>query len=208
VRVNTLLVLGEAMHQGYGPRFAIETIQANLGLYIDAYAAFDFEAFISIVDALGGVDVDVPYNIYDAEFPDMRYRFDPLYLRAGMQHLDGYDALRYSRTRHQDSDYQRGDRQIQVLSAIRQRLAQPNVARGLIAQAPALMSSLEGHIHTNIPLDLAITLGGQLALLDESALITGSLDESNTYAYNGMRIPDRNQLVDVLTAVFGAKYNL
>jgi polyisoprenyl-teichoic acid--peptidoglycan teichoic acid transferase len=208
VRVNTLLVLGEAMQTGYGPRFAIDTIQANLGIYIDAYAAFDFEAFIDIVDAIGGVDVDVPYNIYDNEFPDMNYRYDPLYLRAGMQHLDGYDALRYSRTRHQDSDYQRGDRQMQVLTAIRQSLTKPEVTGNLLAQAPALVASLEGHLHTNISLELAITLGGQMLLLEDEAFVMGALDETNTYAYNGMRIPDRNQLVDVLTKVFGPNYNL
>jgi len=208
VRVNTLLVLGEAMQTGYGPRFAMDTLQANLGIYIDAYAAFDFEAFIAVVDAIGGVDVDVPYNIYDGEFPDMNYRYDPLYLKAGPNHLDGYDALRYSRTRHQDSDYQRGARQLQVLAAIRQSLTKPEVTGGLLAQAPALVASLEGHLHTNIPLELAITLGGQMMLLDKNSLITGALNDTNTYPYNGMRIPDRNQLVDVLTEVFGPGYNL
>jgi polyisoprenyl-teichoic acid--peptidoglycan teichoic acid transferase len=208
VRVNTLLVLGEAMQTGYGPRFAIDTLQANLGIYIDAYAAFDFEAFITIVDAIGGVDVDVPYNIYDNEFPDMNYHYDPLYLKAGPNHLDGYDALRYSRTRHQDSDYQRGARQMQVLMAIRQSLTKPQVTGNLLAQAPALVASLEGHLHTNIPLELAITLGGQMMLLDQDAFVMGALDDTNTYAYNGMRIPDRNQLADVLTDIFGPKYNL
>jgi polyisoprenyl-teichoic acid--peptidoglycan teichoic acid transferase len=208
VRVNTLLVLGEAMQTGYGPRFAMDTLQANLGIYIDAYAAFDFEAFIAVVDAIGGVDVDVPYNIYDGEFPDMNYRYDPLYLKAGPNHLDGYDALRYSRTRHQDSDYQRGARQLQVLTAIRQSLTKPEVTGGLLAQAPSLIASLEGHLHTNIPLELAITLGGQMMLLDTESLVSEALDDTNTYNYNGMRIPDRNQLVEVLTRVFGPNYNL
>jgi len=207
VRVNTLLVLGEAMQPGDGPRFAMETLQANLGLYIDAYAAFDFDAFITIVDALGGVDVDVPYNIYDNQFPDMNYHFDPLYLKAGANHLNGYDALRYARTRHQDSDYQRGERQMQVLAAIRQRLSQPDITGSLLGQAPSLVASLQGHLYTNIPLDLAVTIGGQMLLLDADGLVTGALDDTNTYTYNGMRIPDRNQLAEVLTAVFGVNYN-
>lgn len=208
VRVNTLLVLGEQRQAGSGPRFMVETVQANLGLYIDAYAVFDFEAFITLVDAIGGVEIDVPYTIYDAEFPDMNYRYDPLYLRPGLQTLDGYDALRYARTRHQDSDYQRGTRQLQVLAAVRQKLMQPETAQNLIAQSPALLAALNGHFYTNIPVDLAITLAGQVALLDADALVTGALDQTNTYAYEGMRIPDRTQLAAVLTAVFGAGYNL
>ena len=55
IRVNTLLVEGESIHEDCGPFFAMEAFQLNLGMYVDAYIAIDFTAFIKFVDAIGGI---------------------------------------------------------------------------------------------------------------------------------------------------------
>ncbi|MCU0513125.1 MAG: LCP family protein [Anaerolineae bacterium] len=205
-RVNTLLVDGEQRQPGYGPYFALETMQYNLGLYIDAYVVFDFEAFIALVDAIGGVTVTVTTTIIDEQFPDMRYRYDPLYLRPGTYTFNGYDALRYARTRHGDSDYQRGERQLQVMSAIRDRLRDPLRAQNLLAAAPQLWQQLEGSIYTNITADQAVTLALAALRLDSAALTTGALNERYSFNYEGVRVPDRSQIQLLLAQVFGANY--
>ena len=103
LRVNTLMVEGETLQEGCGPYFAMETFQLNLGLYIDAYIAFDFVAFIDFVDAIGGIIVDVPALINDPTFPDMNYGTDALYIPSGQRAMDGDLALAYARTRHGDN---------------------------------------------------------------------------------------------------------
>ena len=82
-RINTLLVEGEEMQEGYGPYYAMQTLQNNFGMYVDAYVVFDFVAFMAFIDAIGGVTVDVPYVINDQAFPDMNYGYDPLVLSPG-----------------------------------------------------------------------------------------------------------------------------
>ncbi len=209
-RVNSLLVFGEQRQPGYGPYFALETLQNNLGMYIDAYVAFDFEAFITVVDAVGGVTVDVEYTIDDPGFPDMYYRYDPLYLTPGVYQFDGYDALRYARTRHGDSDYLRVQRQLQVVRALRDRLRDEVVLTRMVGQAPLLYSRLQSNIYTNLSLQSAVALGLAIMEVEDSNISIGTIDQNYSYNYNTgsdvVRVPDRNRLAELLIAVFGATY--
>lgn len=211
LRVNTLMIEGERLQEGYGPYYAIDTLQYNLGMYIDRYVAFDFEAFISVVDALGGIDIYVPYSIIDDNFPDMNYGYDPFYLSVGWHHLSGYDALRFARTRHMDSDVMRGNRQMQVVSAIHERIAGGNMLSDLIKQAPALMESLSGNVYTDLALPEIIQLGSFAVAVDSETLLTGSIDEDYRLYYaipNGgtQYIPNRELLPELLVDVFGEGY--
>jgi LCP family protein required for cell wall assembly len=90
-----------------GGQLAVDTIQYNLGVRVDYYVLVEFDAFITLVDEIGGIDINVPYEIYDPEYPDMNYGYDPLYIPAGFQHMDGELALKYARTRHGDNDFER-----------------------------------------------------------------------------------------------------
>ena len=209
-RVNTLLVEGESQQEGYGPYFAMETFQLNLGMYIHGYIIFDFEAFIDFIDLIGGVTVDVPYNIDDPEYPSMSYGFDPFFLYAGIQTLDGTTALKYARTRHGDNDYYRGERQLQIVEAVQQRLSEPSAALQLIQNFPALYQTFQGHVYTNIAPEHIPFIGQQLIQLDSESIHTGSinLDYSYGYDYNGLnvQIPDRERLPDLLKQLFGENY--
>lgn len=209
VRVNTLMVLGEQRAEGYGPYYAIDTIQANLGIQIDAYLAFDFEAFIGVIDAMGGITLDIPYTLSDPTYPDMNYGFDPFYIRSGTQQLDGRTALKYARTRHGDNDYLRGQRQMLVMQGVFQRLKDPVTLQNMLIQAPSLSTQLQGHIYTNVPFDQLTFLG--LVVLDSSIEITtGGINEGNTTLYptsNGkVRVPDMAKVVQTLIETFGETY--
>lgn len=83
IRANTLLLRGESFQEDMGPYYVMDTIQFNLGIYLDAYILFDFEAFTSIVDAIGGVEIETLYDIADPLYPSMNYGYDPFYLPAG-----------------------------------------------------------------------------------------------------------------------------
>jgi polyisoprenyl-teichoic acid--peptidoglycan teichoic acid transferase len=210
VRINTLMVRGESRAEGYGPYYAMETLQLNFGMYIDAYIAFDFVAFIEFIDAIGGVTVDVPVTISDPTFPDMNYGYDPLYIPRGINHFDGREALAYARTRHNDNDYLRGQRQLQVVTAVRDRLSEASVLADLVANAPDLWETLSENFYTNIAYEDMVRLGLAMVQLDSADIITGSLNEqySFVYSYRGerVRVPDRELLSQLLVSTFGEEY--
>jgi polyisoprenyl-teichoic acid--peptidoglycan teichoic acid transferase len=210
LRVNTLMVEGELIQEGCGPFFAMETYQLNLGMYIDAYLAFDFEAFIAFVDSIGGITVDVPAAINDPTFPDMNYGVRPLVIHSGLQEMDGRMALDYARTRHGDNDYLRGQRQLLIIEGVRDRLGQSGVVQDLVENLPDLLQALDGHFYSNLPPEQLSYLGLQMVILDSENIVTGALNEeySYNYYYNGerVRIPERDQLILLLTEVFGEEY--
>jgi polyisoprenyl-teichoic acid--peptidoglycan teichoic acid transferase len=210
VPVHTLLVRGEVRQEGYGPELVRQTIQHNLGIYIDAYVLVDFNGFISLVDAIGGIEISLNYQINDSTYPDMNYGYDPFYLSAGTHILNGYDALRFARTRHNDNDYLRVERQLQVIRAIRDRLSDPAVLQHMITQAPQLMSQLSNNLISNLKPQDAIYVGLSLMNITEDNISFGSLNEEYSFFYGTtsgtVRVPDRTRLSELLLNVFGEGY--
>jgi len=210
VRINTLMVRGERQLTNFGPFFAMDTVQANFGMFIDAYIAFDFIAFQDFIDLIGGVTVDVPVPIRDDRFPDMNFGFDPFFIPRGVQQLDGDLALKYARTRHADNDYLRGERQLQVLMSVRDQLSDPKVVQSLVQNARQLVQSFDGHFYTNIPTEQMVFLGLSMMLVQPENIRTAVLNEDYSFAYGTsegiVRIPDRELLPQLLTDVFGEDY--
>ncbi|MBI1881225.1 MAG: LCP family protein [Chloroflexi bacterium] len=124
-RINTANYFGDIAQPGYGPELARQTVQHNLGPPIHGYVLVDFSGFVALVDALGGIDVDVPQTIVDENYPTPDYGVMTIVIPAGPQHMDGATALIYARTRHADSDFDRSQRQQQVLRALVARTLQP-----------------------------------------------------------------------------------
>jgi len=97
-----------------GTNATIDTVENLLNVPVDYYYRLNFDAFIEIVDALGGVEVDVPYELHELDENDKR----TVNLKPGLQTVNGREALALARTRKQDSDIQRGERQQMILAAI------------------------------------------------------------------------------------------
>jgi len=149
-RVNKAYFLGERDgYPGGGPALTMKTIQYNLGIPIHFYAQIDFDGFRQVVDTLGGIEVDVPETIDDPNYPDNNYGYDPFYIEAGHYTLDGYDALRYARTRATPgSDFSRARRQQQVLLAVRDQA----LRIGIIPKIPELWNTMSGAVETDLQL--------------------------------------------------------
>jgi LCP family protein required for cell wall assembly len=113
---------------------------------IDAVLVVDLWGVIKVVDAMGGIEIDVPYSVYDKAYPDPFYGRTELYIPAGKQHFDGRTALAYARSRHQDSDYGRMARQQTLLVAIRD-----DIGPKTILNAPELFRSAKGFAWTDLP---------------------------------------------------------
>ena len=101
-----------------GAQGSIDTIEHLLDIDVDYYMRMNFHAFIDVVDALGGVKVDVPYAISEMDSSDKK---GAIQLEEGLQTLNGEEALAFARTRKQDNDMERGKRQQELIQAIVQK---------------------------------------------------------------------------------------
>lgn len=145
-RINAADYLGEQERSNGGPALVAATLKENLGIRVDAYAQIDFAGLERIVDALGGVDVNVQRPVDD--WIDEGDGKPPVHamIPAGLQHLDGRTALQYVRSRHGTTDMDRSHRQQEVLLALRNAAARPEV----LPRLPALMGTLAGAVKTNL----------------------------------------------------------
>lgn len=125
-RINTALFFGyDPADASAGPRLAARTVQQALGRPVDRTLLLDFATFVRAVDALGGIEIDVPAPIVDTEYPTPDYGITTIRFEPGVQTMDGERALVYVRTRHSDGDFSRSMRQLQVLQALAGKAIQP-----------------------------------------------------------------------------------
>ena len=119
-RINTCLVVAESEHYPEGPMGLMkEVIQSNFHITIDHYVIIDFDGFRSVINALGGVEVDVPMEVYDPYYSESELPgdYNPQHFYPGVQHMDGETALAYSRIRFSSDDLDRIQRQQRVIFA-------------------------------------------------------------------------------------------
>jgi LCP family protein required for cell wall assembly len=211
-RVNSPMVLGELRQPGAGPELAMQTVQYNLGIRIHDYVVIDFNAFIKIIDLIGGLEIDIPYSISDTLYPDMNYGYDPFYIRAGLQRLDGATALKYARTRHADNDFVRAQRQQLVMYALRDRVLSPDLLPQLIIQSPSLLAAVNDGLYTGLTLDQLIQLALYLKDIPGENIRTGVINEQYTIGYStpqgaSVLVPDRERIGPLMVEVFGANYS-
>ncbi len=210
-RINFAYVLGELDRPGGGPILAMQTVQYNFGIPVSHYVVVSFEAVIGLVDAIGGIDLDVPQAIDDPEYPDMNYGFDPLRIPAGLVHMNGQLALKYARTRHQGTDYDRANRQQQVILAIRKKVLKPDLLPQLVGQAPAIWSTVSKGLITDLTLDQALSIGWYLKDIPADSIHRATLEDKYIQAvqYNGDSVmtPNRNLLSQLMSQVFGPNYS-
>lgn len=131
-----------------------DTIESLFGIPIDGYVLVDFSGFSSVVDAMGGVTVDVPYQILDEEYPTEDYGVTTIHFDPGIQEMNGEEALVYVRTRHADSDDARRERQLDVIRAIFEQ----GKSVESIANADQVILSAGGAIQTSFDLEEQLTL--------------------------------------------------
>lgn len=102
-------------HYFGGTESTIDTVERLLDIPVDYFVKLNFHAFIEVVDALGGVTVEVPYEFRESNSMDQR---DAIHLLEGEQLLDGEEALAFARTRKHDSDVARGQRQLEIIKSV------------------------------------------------------------------------------------------
>jgi len=201
-KVNSAFSLG-------GPELAQRTIEQLLGIPINSYALINFEAFTQIVDAVGGVTIDVKRPIRDEAYPTADFGVERLNILTGPQLMPGDIALKYARSRHDSNDFSRARRQQDVISAIRVRLA----SDGMLGRIPGIVNDVGSAVETDFdPANiLAIAgLGGGIPSKDirsEVLLPCGGdsshceLNEDNS-PLGYYLIPDRAKLANFVAELF------
>lgn len=146
-RINTALVTGyRPDNADAAPRYLAQTLTTNFNIPLDSYFLLNFEGFVDVVDAVGGVDIDVPAPIVDTAYPTEDYGVQTIRFEAGPQRLDGERALIYVRTRHHDSDFGRAARQQQVIRAVAETILSPlNWVR-----IPALIIAIGRNVQSDV----------------------------------------------------------
>jgi LCP family protein required for cell wall assembly len=124
-RINAAHIYGENAAQGYGADLMAQTIANNFNVPVHRTLRMNFRGFVAIVDAAGGIDIDVPGAIYDYAYPTEDYGTMEITFEQGRQHMDGERALQYARTRHGSSDFRRAERQQQIIVALFRKLFNP-----------------------------------------------------------------------------------
>ena len=213
-RVNKSHLIGEWRSPGGGGATLLQqTLFQALGMRIHNYVLLDFTAVIEVVNQLGGIEVTIDYDISDERYPDMNFGYDPFYLDAGAHWLDGYDALRFARTRHGNNDVRRAERQQQVIYAIRDRALSLNFL-DLLARLPGLLATLSDNVYTGLSLEEIV----QLAVLARDIELDSITMRVMNFQYvqehttdeeypQQVLLPITERLPRLLSDTFGADYN-
>jgi LCP family protein required for cell wall assembly len=158
-KINAAMQLG-------GPKLAIRTVEDFTGLPVNHVVIVDFGSFVQLIDAVGGIDVNVPENILSNRF-DCPYstatrcrQWQGWRFHKGTTHMSGHMALIYSRIRENrlnpaDSDISRGVRQQQVMQATLSKLASVGTFFRLPFDGGNLMKPLSTDLTTNEFIQLA-----------------------------------------------------
>jgi LCP family protein required for cell wall assembly len=133
------------------------------------FVEVNFDGFKKVVDAMGGVTINVQMPVVDDRFPGSTGRTQRLYIPSGIQHMDGEQALRYARSRNTSTDFDRGARQQRVLLSMREQVDPQN----LIPRLPELIDALKSAVRTDIPLDQ----------IDEMLGLASDVDTTNIRTY-------------------------
>lgn len=178
-RLNSAFLWGEREGgAGGGMGLARATVGQLLGTPIDYVATTDFRGFAGLIDAIGGVTVEVERPLEDRRFPTASRGYTTVRFAAGPQRMDGVTALTYARIRHPDDDFARARRQQAVLLAILERLRERGDLANLLA-AERASAALVGYVQTDMAPEQLIALAWAMRDLRPAAVERYALGEGD-----------------------------
>ena len=168
-------------HAVGGPELSVQTVTSNFGVPIQFYARVDFHGFEQLIDAMGGVVVDVDWPVKDDEYPTADYGYQRIYFGPGPQLMDGAAALQYARSRHGTNDFARAGRQQKVLVSLRNRALQLN----MLSRAPELVGIVQKSLATDMSPVQMLAMAKLISQIDRDRIINLVIDASYTTPFRG-----------------------
>lgn len=160
-----------------GAAYTVETISKFAGVPITHYAEIDFDQFVSVVDTIGGIDVNVPVDVIDPKFTGAN-------IKAGQQTINGEQALQLCRARHAYDKYGDGD----VYRAANQRMVIGAILKKVLASDPATITNTVNTLAGSVSTDLSIQ-----DILSLATTFRGF--DMNTNMYSGME-PTNSKIIN------------
>lgn len=190
-----------------GHKLTEQTVEEFLGIQINNYVVIDFRGFKDLVDAIGGIDIDVEKDMY-YEDPYDNLVID---LQKGRQHLDGKTAIQYVRYRDEEGDIGRIKRQQHFMAAIYEKVTSSQI----ITKMPGLVKELLSMVKTDMPLtDMAKVARAMNTTMKEQkglnmAMVPGEPVYIDEISYWVPDMTDLRQLmVDMQGATMSDKYRM
>lgn len=207
-RINRIYELGKLYYESSeeGLKLAQQVVAETLNIPIHYYAKIDFEGFVEIVDALGGINIDLEEDFFDPYYPKEngleslptgqaglpagQTGYEPFYLEAGNQHLDGETALKYARSRKTTSDFDRAKRQQEILNAVKEKA----LSLGILT-SPSKLKKLYEAFSSNFESDLTLSeiiyLGKISRNFEKEDILTQVLNDDPLTAGGLLYTPER-----------------
>ena len=184
-----------------GPRSTIESVEGLLDVPVDYYMTMNFDAFVDVVDALGGIRAEVPYDMKEKDETDSHNAIE---LEEGIQQLNGSEALALARTRYYDNDIERGKRQQMILESIMDKA----LSAGSITRYGNVIEAVGDNMETNLTFrDMqAFFEYAKTGKPDVETMTVQGYDDMSTGIYYYM--PDEEsleELQDILQSHLGLK---
>lgn len=188
----------------YGDRkLSQQTVESLLGIKIDHYIVIDVHGFTKIIDALGGIDIDVEKRMYyeDPWDDDGGLYID---LQPGMQHMDGKTAVTYVRYRDEEGDIGRIRRQQKFMKAVMDKLVSPTI----IPRLPSIVSAMYDAVETDMSISELLSFLGTLQEAKNNGLKSEMLPGKPVYIDEiSYWIPDISKIRQILANTLGVKMN-
>ena len=167
-------------------------IEEILGIPIHYYVSVNFNAFTDIIDAVGGVDINVEKAIYDPLFPrGESTEYETFSIQKGLQHLDGKTALKYARSRETTSDFDRSKRQQQLIMAIKESALKANILLSK-DKIENILGIIKSNINTDITIQEILTLGSIAKNYSKDSIITRLIHDDPTRCGGFLYTPERS----------------
>lgn len=144
---------------------------------IDYFVNLDFKGFINLIDTVGWIDVEIPETLIDYRYPDGYEWYTTFILRKGSWNLDGETALKYARSRHSTSDFDRSLRQQIIIKALKDKMISLDY---LISptKISALYETFQKDIQTDIPLRKIIPLAVKVQEIQKEDIISSNINDT------------------------------
>ena len=185
-RINLALPHGHGVaYPGGGGGLIKDTIEYNLGIPIDYYARIGFDGFQQVVDVLGGVEIvnscpltDWRLSALDLD-PEVEENWEQFTLESGVHQVDGDLALWYVRSRRTTNDFERGQRQQQLLRAMFDK----GLSLNMLPELPHLWQTYQETIETDISLPLLLELAALAPTVQKNGIQHLALAGENVRAW-------------------------
>ncbi len=170
VKINEVY---SGMKNSLGQKAAIQHIMEVVGEVtgrnFDGYVMIDFLWFRKIIDSVGGIDIDVPERLYDDQYPTRNWWYTVVDIGPWMQHFDGDKALKYVRSRHTTSDFDRSRRQQLVIHALKDKILSVDVLTSP-NKLQSLRETLRDSLQTNFDIGDSLKIMKKITRVEKENL--------------------------------------